>query len=103
MFNDTDQNDRYIERELKVIQEDKGHSVIRSEFYKALRELYKRKLSRIDTRPSELMKNAGQNSIDRFYKLTCTTYKERVISKNFQRSRIVMITKKVRENKCEDY
>lgn len=53
-----DQNDKYIKKELKIIQEDKGDLIIRNEFDKALKELNKRKASEIDNLPSELTKNA---------------------------------------------
>lgn len=63
----------------------------------------KRKVSRVDNLSNKLMRNTGENAIDGFYKLTRRTYEEGMILKDFQKSRIIMILKKVRADRCEDY
>lgn len=82
-----DQNDRCIKRELKVIQKGKGDSIIRSEFDKTLRELSRRNALEIDNLPSKLMKNAGENAINRFCELTCRMYEDEIMPKKVRANR----------------
>lgn len=65
VYDDIDQNDRCIQKELKATQENKGDPIIKNEIHKTLKELSKRKAPGIDDLSNELMKNVGKNAIDR--------------------------------------
>ncbi len=94
---------RCIEREDRVEEEERGDPILRSEFDKALKEMNVGKAVGVDEIACELIKNAGEEALKRLFQLICRMYEEGEVPIDFQKSKLVMIPKKAKASKCEDY
>ena len=65
-----------IEEEEEVEEDEMGETILRSEFKRALKDLNCRKAPGIDGIPVELLRSAGEEAIDRLYKLVCNIYEK---------------------------
>lgn len=79
-----------IEKELKVIQDDKIYSTIKNKLTKYCEYWVKRK-------------HQWQIAIDRFYELIWRIYEEEMILKDFRKNKIMIILKKVKMDRCKYY
>jgi hypothetical protein len=86
-----------------VDEEEMGDSILREEFNEALKELKKNKAPGIDEVPAELIQNASDKVKDQLYKLTCRIYEEGKVPKDFKKSAIITIPKKIGADVCENY
>ena len=62
-----------------------GETILRSEFKRALKDLNGRKAPGIDGIPVELLRSAGEEAIDRLYKLVCNIYEKGEFPSDFKK------------------
>jgi hypothetical protein len=89
------------------IEEDRddhrGPLIIREEFDQAIKELSIGKAAGVDCIPSELIKNAGDKTLDILFNLTVKIYEKGTLPKDFTQSIIIPIPKKKNASKCEQF
>ena len=92
-----------MERE-EITPEELGPPITKSEFEKALNELkLKKKSYGVDNIPAELLLQALEEMKYILYCLTNNLYTTGKIPDNFKRSVMVMLPKKSKSTKCEEY
>ena len=92
-----------LETPEEVNKDDEGESILREEFDQALKDMKGNKAAGIDEIPIELIKYAGARVKDRLFRLVCRIYDEGKIPKDFQKSVIIPIPKKINADRCEYY
>src|SRR5436190_16121652 len=92
-----------LEEQNKVLDDEKGDSILKEEFELALKELKKNKAPGIDDVPAELLQNASHKVKDHLFELICRIYEEGTMPDDFQKSVIVTLPKKKNADACENY
>lgn len=90
---------KYIESN----KEDVGQIITKSEFVEALKELKQGKTVGVDDIPAELLKNVGKDTEHKLFEMIEKMYMDCNISKDFSKSKIVLIPKKGNSTECKNY
>ena len=83
--------------------DDRGDSILKKEFEKALRRLKANKVLGVNLIAAELRQNLGQAEKITLFKLVCDLYKTGDIPNDYKINKTVTIPKKVEADKCKKY
>ena len=95
--------DRTIEREEEVDQDEIGDMILREEFDRALKDLSANKTPGVDDIPSELLRALGEPTMTELFHLVCKMYETGKIPSDFRKNVIIPIPKKTGADRCEYY
>ncbi|KAI5715577.1 hypothetical protein M8J77_018806 [Diaphorina citri] len=90
-------------KELEEEQEDNSNEITRGEFDEALKRLKPKKACGIDEVPAELIQALDEGMMELLYLVTKEIYETGEIPQDFQVCKMVMLPKKIKSKKCEDF
>lgn len=82
-----------LKNESSVDEEEKGDSILKCKFKKALKELRKRKAPGVDDISIKLIKFSGDKTLDTLYELVCKMNETGEVPADFQKNIIVTLPK----------